>query len=55
MKTLIVAGAAIVGGVIASRSLSKVSRRRLTGAVARRMLPRMEQMIASLPEGRRRN
>ncbi len=49
MKRFIALGAAVVGGVIVFRSLSPV-RRRLTAAISRRMLQRMEQMMASLPD-----
>ena len=50
MKRLIALGAVVVGGVIAFRSLPRVPRRRFRAAVSRRMLQRMERMMASLPE-----
>jgi hypothetical protein len=50
MKRLLALGAIVVGGVIAFRSLPRVPRRRLVAAVNRRMLRRMEHMMASLPE-----
>ncbi len=49
MKRLIALVAAMVGGVIVFRSLAP-ARHRLTAAIRRRMLQRMEQMMASLPE-----
>ena len=51
MKKLVVIGTAVVGGVIALRALPRVPRHRLTAAVSRRMLQRMEHLMASLPEG----
>ncbi len=50
MKRLIALGAIVLGGVIAFQSLAE-PRRRLTVAVRRRILKRMEHMMASLPEG----
>jgi hypothetical protein len=50
MKRLLALGTVVVGGVIALRSLPRVPRRRLAAAVNRRLLRRMEQMMASLPE-----
>jgi hypothetical protein len=50
MKKLIAVGALVAGGIIAFRSLPRVPRRRLAAAVSRRMLQRMEHMMASLPE-----
>ena len=50
MKRVIVLGAAVVGGAIAFGLLPRVSRRRLAAAVRRRMVQRMEHMMASLPE-----
>lgn len=47
MKRLIALGAIVLGVVIALPE----PRRRLTAAVSRRMLKRMESMMASLPEG----
>ena len=47
MKRLIALGAIVLGVVIALPE----PRRRLTAAVSRRMLTRMESMMASLPEG----
>ncbi len=50
MKRLIALGAIVFGGVIAFQALAE-PRRRLGAAVSRGMLKRMEQMMASLPEG----
>lgn len=50
MNRSIALGAAVVGGVVAFRSLSRAPRRRLTGAIGRRMRQRMEHMMASLPD-----
>lgn len=50
MKKLISLGAIVVVGVIAFQSLSREPRRRLAAAVRGRMLKRMEQMMAGLPE-----
>lgn len=50
MRRPIALGAAVVGGVIALRSLSPAPRRRLTAAVIGRMRQRMEHLMASLPE-----
>ncbi len=50
MKRLIALGAIVLGGVIAFQSLAE-PRRRFIGAARRRMLKRMEHMMASLPEG----
>jgi hypothetical protein len=49
MKKLIALGAA-VGGIILFRTLSRGNSPGLGAAVSRRMLQRMERMIASLPE-----
>lgn len=51
MKTLVVIATAVVGGVMALRALPRVPHYRLTAAVSRRMVQRMERMMASLPEG----
>ncbi len=50
MNRLIALGAFVAGGVIAFQ-LSRTPRRRLSVAVRRGMLKRMEHMMASLPEG----
>lgn len=50
MNKFIALGAAVVGGVIAFRALSRVPSRRLGAALSRRMLRHMEHMMASLPE-----
>ena len=50
MNRFIVFGAAVVGGVIAFRSLSGAPRRRVGTALGLRMLRHMEHMMASLPE-----
>ena len=50
MNRFIALGAAVIGGVIAFRSLAPVARGRLGSALSRRMLRHMEQMMASLPE-----
>lgn len=50
MNRLIVLGAAVIGGVIAFRSLSPAPRRRIGSALSRRMLRHMEHMMANLPE-----
>ena len=50
MKRLIALGAVFTGGAIALRSLPRVPRRRFTAAVSRRMLQRIEHVMASLPE-----
>ena len=49
MNRLIALGA-VIGGVIAFRSLSRVPVRRIGSAISRRMLRHMEQMMASFPE-----
>jgi hypothetical protein len=51
MNRLIALGAAVIGGVIAVRLLSRAPRGRLRSALSRRMLQHMEHMMASLPEG----
>lgn len=51
MKRGIVLGIAILGGVIAFRSLSTEPRRRLGSAFSRRMFRQMERMMMLLPEG----
>ena len=50
MNRLIALGAVVVGGAIAFRSLPGAPRRRFRAAVSRRMLQRMEYVLASLPE-----
>jgi hypothetical protein len=51
MKTLVALGVVALGGVIASRYLPRESRGRLSDVVGRRIMKRMERMMASLPEG----
>ena len=50
MNRFIAVGAAVIGGVIAFRALSRAPRRRLGAALSRRMLRHMEHMMASLPD-----
>jgi len=50
MDRHIALGAAIAGGVVAIALLSRSPRRRLGTAVRRRMLQRMEHLMAGLPE-----
>ena len=50
MNRFIAVGAALIGGVIAFRALSRVARGRLGSALSRRMLRHMEHMMASLPD-----
>ena len=50
MKKSIALGTIVIGGVIALRAFSPTRRRRVRTAVRRRMLQRMEQVMASLPE-----
>lgn len=50
MHRLLAVGAAVAGGVIAVALLTRAPRRRLGATVRRRMLQRMERMMASLPE-----
>ena len=50
MRRSIALGMAVIGGAIAVRAVSPARRRRVSTAVRRRMLQRMEQMMASLPE-----
>jgi hypothetical protein len=50
MSRFIALAAVVAVGVIAVRSLPRVPRRRLTAAVNRLMLRRMEHMMAGLPE-----
>lgn len=50
MKRLIALGAIVLGGAIAFQALTREPRRRMGSAVRRRMLKRMERMMAGLPE-----
>lgn len=50
MKALIGVGGVAIG-VVAFAYLSRESRGRLGAAIGRRMIRRMERMMASLPEG----
>ena len=50
MKRSTALGMAVVGGALALRSFSPARRTRLGAAMRRRMLGRMEQVMASLPE-----
>jgi hypothetical protein len=50
MNKLIAIGAGVAGAAVAVRSLSSGPRRRLGAAVSRRMLQRMEHLMASLPD-----
>ena len=50
MKRVVVVGAAVLAGVVAVWSLPRVPRRRLSAAVSRRMLKRIEHLMATLPE-----
>jgi hypothetical protein len=50
MNRPIAVGAAVLGGMIAFGLLAGAPRRRLTATLGRRMLQRMEHMVASLPE-----
>lgn len=50
MNRFIAIGAVIAGGVIAFRTLPGAPRQRLAAALNRRMLQRMEHMMACLPE-----
>lgn len=50
MNKFIALGAAVIGGVIAFRSLSGVPRRGLGSILGRRMLRHMEHMMANLPD-----
>ena len=51
MKKVIALGAIVLGGAIAYRALARQPQRRLGSAVRRRMLERMERVMAGLPEG----
>jgi hypothetical protein len=51
MKPSVAFGVVALGGVIAFRYLPRAPRDRLGGVVGRRIMRRMEQMMASLPEG----
>ncbi len=51
MKTIVALGVVALAGVIASRYLPRESRGHLSDVVGRRILKRMEQMMAGLPEG----
>lgn len=50
MNRFIALGAAVIGGVIAFRFLSKALRLRLSSVLGGRMLRNMEHMMASLPD-----
>jgi hypothetical protein len=50
MNRFIALGAAVIGGVIAFRSLSRAPRRRLGYVLSRPILRHMEHMMASLPD-----
>ncbi len=51
MKTLVALGAVTLGTVIALRHLPRESRGHFGDVVGRRIMKRMERMMASLPEG----
>lgn len=51
MKTVVALGMVALGGAIAFRYLPRASRGALGEVVGRRILKRMEHMMASLPEG----
>ena len=51
MKPLVALGMVALGGVIVARYLSRESHGRLGDVVGRRIMKRMERMMASLPEG----
>ena len=51
MKTMVALGVVALGGAIAVRYLPRASRRSLGDVVGRRIMKRMERMMASLPEG----
>lgn len=50
MNKAIVLGAAVIGGVIAFRSLSTAPHRHLGSAIRHRMLRHMERMMVHLPD-----
>ncbi len=50
-RGLIALGAIVLGGGVAFQLLSQERRRRLGAVVRGRMIKRMENMMASLPEG----
>lgn len=50
MKKLVALGLVALGGVIAFRYLPRAPHGRLADAVGRRIMRRMERMMASLPE-----
>ena len=51
MKGLVALGVVALGAVVAYRYLPRESRSRLGDVAARRVMRRMEQMMASLPAG----
>ena len=51
MKTLTALGVVTLGAVIAFRYVPRDSRGRLGDAVGRRIMKRLEHLMASLPEG----
>jgi hypothetical protein len=51
MKGLFALGAVALGAAVAYRYVPRQSRGRLGDAVGRRVMQRMERMMASLPEG----
>lgn len=51
MKNLVALGMVALGGVIALRYLPRASHGHLSEVVRRRIMKRMERMMASLPEG----
>lgn len=50
MNRVIVLGAAVIGGIIAFRTLSTAPRGRFGAALSARMLRHMERMMKSLPD-----
>jgi hypothetical protein len=50
MNRFIALGVAVVGGVIAFRSLSRAPRRGVGSVLSHRMLQHMEHIMASLPD-----
>lgn len=51
MKKFIAVGAIVLGGALAFQILAREPRRQFSSAVRKRILNRMERMMASLPEG----